>query len=215
MEKAGGFPEDIWVGEDQLLFLRCLMAGAKVVHTPGTMVFYRLGEEGKLTESKDGHARRVTHWAKFLLKANEEVGEKAEHSHDSAAPKGKTNVLPGVGNRSKAEHKLKSEMLNALATRHQLPVTTMPSAWFGFRLRAFEAWRDLESFFPLEENELKRDLQSIWKRSKFSIFNFQFAGFLLRKWGGLIQRLTGSRVKQSFRIGRYTEQEARLYPNLH
>jgi len=73
LEKAGGFPEDIWVGEDQLLFLRCLLAGAKVVHTPETMVFYRLGHEGKLTESKDGHVRRVTHWAKFLVKANEEV----------------------------------------------------------------------------------------------------------------------------------------------
>jgi hypothetical protein len=26
---------------------------------------------------------------------------------------------------------------------------------FGFRLRAYEAWRDLEKFFPGEENELK------------------------------------------------------------
>jgi GT2 family glycosyltransferase len=50
LEKAGGFPEDIWVGEDQLLFLRCLLAGAKVVHSPGTMVYYRLGNDpGKLT----------------------------------------------------------------------------------------------------------------------------------------------------------------------
>jgi glycosyltransferase involved in cell wall biosynthesis len=73
LEKAGGFPEDIWVGEDQLLFLRCLLAGAKVVHTPETMIFYRLGDDGKLTESKDGHVRRVTHWAKFLSKANQEV----------------------------------------------------------------------------------------------------------------------------------------------
>ena len=73
LDRSGGFPEDIWVGEDQLLFLRCLLAGAKVVHTPETMVFYRLGHEGKLTESKDGHVRRVTHWAKFLVKANEEV----------------------------------------------------------------------------------------------------------------------------------------------
>ena len=28
---------------------------------------------------------------------------------------------------------------------------------FGFRLRAYEAWRDLEKFFPGEENELKEN----------------------------------------------------------
>ena len=78
LERAGGFPEDIWVGEDQLLFLRCLLAGAKVVHTPETLVLYRLGEEGKLTESKEGHVRRVTHWARFLVKASQEVGSHAE-----------------------------------------------------------------------------------------------------------------------------------------
>ena len=78
LERAGGFPEDIWVGEDQLLFLRCLLAGAKVVHTPETLVLYRLGEEGKLTESKEGHVRRVTHWARFLVKASQEVGFHAE-----------------------------------------------------------------------------------------------------------------------------------------
>jgi len=78
LERAGRFPEDIWVGEDQLLFLRCLLAGAKVVHTPETLVLYRLGEEGKLTESKDGHVRRVTHWARFLVKASQEVGFHAE-----------------------------------------------------------------------------------------------------------------------------------------
>jgi hypothetical protein len=78
LERAGGFPEDIWVGEDQLLFLRCLLAAAKVVHTPETLVLYRLGEEGKLTESKEGHVRRVTHWARFLVKASQEVGAHAE-----------------------------------------------------------------------------------------------------------------------------------------
>jgi hypothetical protein len=61
-----------------LLFLRCLLAGAKVVHTPETLVLYRLGEEGKLTESKEGHVRRVTHWARFLVKASQEVGFHAE-----------------------------------------------------------------------------------------------------------------------------------------
>jgi hypothetical protein len=74
LEKAGGFPEDIWVGEDQLLFLRCLLAGAKVVHSPETMVFYRVGNDpGKLTATGAAQKRHARDWAKFLVKANEEV----------------------------------------------------------------------------------------------------------------------------------------------
>jgi GT2 family glycosyltransferase len=173
LEKAGGFPEDIWVGEDQLLFLRCLLAAAKVVHTPGTMVYYRVGDEGKLTESREGQQRRVVDWGKFLVKASEEVGGKAE--------------------------KLKSEMLNAPATHYQLPVTATPSAWFGFRLRAYEAWRDLRAFFPGEYLDLETGLQAIWKRNGFSVFGFQVSGFLMRKLGGLKQRLVGHRWSRSFR----------------
>jgi hypothetical protein len=74
LEKAGGFPEDIWVGEDQLLFLRCLLAGAKVVHSPGTMVYYRVGDDpGKLTATGAAQKRHARDWARFLLKAQEEV----------------------------------------------------------------------------------------------------------------------------------------------
>ena len=39
-----------------------------------------------------------------------------------------------------------------------LDSSTPPSAWFGFRLRAYEAWRDLEKFFPAEEDELKNEV---------------------------------------------------------
>ena len=74
LEKARGFPEDIWVGKDQLLFLRCLLEGAKVVHTPETMVFYRLGNDpGKLTATGAAQKRHARDWAKFLVKANQEV----------------------------------------------------------------------------------------------------------------------------------------------
>jgi GT2 family glycosyltransferase len=173
LQKAVGFPEEIWVGEDQLLFLRCLLAGAKVVHTPETMVFYRLGDEGKLTESKDGQRRRVVDWGRFLLKANEEVEEKAET--------------------------LKSEMLKASSNRNQLSVSKMPSAWFGFRLRAYESWRDLGAFLPSEYPDLRSGLEKIWKKSKLSDFVFQFSGFVLSKMGGLKQRILGHRWHSSFR----------------
>ena len=69
VQKAGGFPGDMFIAEDQLMFLRCLLGGAKVVHTPGTIAFYRLGDAGKLTESATASSRRVTDWLWFLERA--------------------------------------------------------------------------------------------------------------------------------------------------
>jgi hypothetical protein len=69
VEKSGGFPDDMFIAEDQLMFLRCLLGGAKVVHTPGTIAFYRLGDAGKLTESAAASSRRVTDWLWFLERA--------------------------------------------------------------------------------------------------------------------------------------------------
>jgi hypothetical protein len=72
LEKSGGFPDDMFVAEDQLVFLRCLLAGARVVHTPQTLTFYRLGDAGKLTESTEGHRKRITDWAVFLERSRKE-----------------------------------------------------------------------------------------------------------------------------------------------
>lgn len=72
LEKSGGFPDDMFVAEDQLLFLRCLLAGAQVVHTPQTLAFYRLGDAEKLTESAGGHCRRINDWAMFLERSRQE-----------------------------------------------------------------------------------------------------------------------------------------------
>jgi hypothetical protein len=35
---------------------------------------------------------------------------------------------------------------------------------------------------------------------------------MLRKLGGLLQRLTGSRAKRSFRVEQYNKQESGLFP---
>ena len=66
VEKSGGFPDDMFIAEDQLMFLRCLLGGAQVIHTPETIAFYRLGDAGKLTESATASSRRVTDWLLFL-----------------------------------------------------------------------------------------------------------------------------------------------------
>ena len=324
LEKAGGFPEDIWVGEDQLLFLRCLLAGAKVVHSPGTMVFYRLGEEGKLTESKEGQRRRVVDWGRFLVKAKEEVASGGKGNHEThemtrneeAGPcldkpssaafstpstselardsentslnrsaigpaselraeedrrsKIEERVLGSVGGNQLADseeflggqsqaglhmgsqklqniceanapstsginsssvsisvirgkNSSESKQVPCSATDGEPPgagsgtgqrpclqsetsaleplATLDPSAWFGFRLRAYEAWRDLRAFFPGEYLGLESGLEGIWKKSKFSVFSFQFSVFLRQKLGGLKQRIIGHRWPGSFRCG--------------
>jgi len=76
IDKSGGFPDDMFVAEDQLVFLRCLLAGARVVHTPQTLTFYRLGDVGKLTESVEGHRRRITDWAVFLERSRKECASR-------------------------------------------------------------------------------------------------------------------------------------------
>jgi hypothetical protein len=72
VEKSGGGPRDMFIAEDQLMFLRCLLAGAKVAHTPEAITFYRLGAAGKLTESSTARSKRLTDWLLFLQRAKSE-----------------------------------------------------------------------------------------------------------------------------------------------
>ena len=71
VEKVGGFPE-LFGAEDQMMFLRCLLAGAKVVHTPKTIEFYRLAGSGKLTNKGDAQLQLNKEWGKFLIAARSE-----------------------------------------------------------------------------------------------------------------------------------------------
>ena len=261
LEKAGGFPEDIWVGEDQLLFLRCFLAGAKAVHTPETMVFYRVGDDpGKLTATGAAQKRHSRDWGKFLLSAKKEIedrrfkigevpaeaqrrgdflttielGGKCEKEQPKVGSK-----CEGVGtNESKSTEGVQGDAQGTFAgaafsnpsaselardsentspsrcTRghasylpaniYSLKVAHRPSVWFGFRLRAFEAWRDLEKFFPHGEDELKNQLQGIWKGNWFSGFVFQVLGFVFRKLGGLKFRVIGYREHASFRCAEFS-----------
>lgn len=70
VEKSGGFPEDLFVAEDQMMFLNCLLAGARVVHSPGTLELYRSDNPEKITGQADAGPRRVTDWARFLVMAD-------------------------------------------------------------------------------------------------------------------------------------------------
>jgi len=235
LEKAGGFPEDIWVGEDQLLFLRCLLAGAKVVHAPRTMVYYRVGDDpGKLTATGAPQKRHARDWGRFMLKANQEVpsgqcrvvgkrtclttectesteGGQGDAQGTCAGPSEPDSLTSKLADLPFSESLTRSASGPASlpATSHSLLATapdalTTPSAWFGFRLRAYEAWRDLERFFPDGETELKKELQGIWKKNWFSGFRFQVSGFVLRKLAGLKLRVLGYREHASFRCGKFS-----------
>ena len=73
IERTAGFPEDLFAGEDQLMFLRCLLAGAKVVHSPGTLELYRTNDPGKITASSAASkARHLRAWAMSLIMARRE-----------------------------------------------------------------------------------------------------------------------------------------------
>ena len=70
VEKTGGFPEHLFGTEDQMMFLNCLLAGAKVVHSPETLELYRLGDASKITAVGEGQRRHIKNWAKFLIEAD-------------------------------------------------------------------------------------------------------------------------------------------------
>lgn len=73
VERVGGFPQHLRVAEDQLMFLKCLLAGAKVVHSPGTLELYRSNGSGKLTaDDVRSKARHFLDWARFLCMARTE-----------------------------------------------------------------------------------------------------------------------------------------------
>jgi glycosyltransferase involved in cell wall biosynthesis len=73
IERTAGFPEELFVGEDQVMFLRCLLAGGRVVHSPGTLELYRTNDPGKITAAGSASkARNFRAWALALLMARKE-----------------------------------------------------------------------------------------------------------------------------------------------
>lgn len=79
IERIGGFPEGIRVGEDQLMFLRCLLEGAKIVHSPGTLELYRIDNTDKLSEAPLYSQHILEGWANFILMAEAEC---RSHGHE-------------------------------------------------------------------------------------------------------------------------------------
>ena len=66
--QVGGFLPELRGVEDQLFFLRLLLAGAKTVHTPDTLVVYRANNADKISDSAV-NPFFLKHWSRFLLLA--------------------------------------------------------------------------------------------------------------------------------------------------
>jgi GT2 family glycosyltransferase len=234
VERIGGFPDDMTGAEDQMMFLRCLLAGAKVVHSPGTIEFYRLGDAGKLTAQGDAQKRMARDWARYLVRAHDEVtsgewrvksgarpevaGQGSKGQRDEGGREG-SELAENEGNKGPRDQRTKGQPevggRSEPATRDSLPVTTAPSAWFGFRLRAYEAWRDLEKFFPGSEFDLKKNLEQLFlpnpKHQSSELLIYRLAGWWVRKVAGIKGLLTGSRVRRCFRAGKYGPKEEALF----
>jgi len=141
------------------------------------------------TEGGQGDAQGTCAGSAFSNPSVSELARDSKNTSPSRCASGPAFFLPATS-------------YSLLATAPE--ALTTPSAWFGFRLRAYEAWWDLEKFFPVEENELKNELQGIWKRNWFSGSRFQASGFVLRKLGGLKLRVLGYREHDSFRCGKFS-----------
>jgi glycosyltransferase involved in cell wall biosynthesis len=72
LDKSTSVPAELFVGEDQFLFLRLLLKRAIVVHCPDTVLLYRADNDDKLSASFLGEYRRRLHWARFLILARNE-----------------------------------------------------------------------------------------------------------------------------------------------
>jgi glycosyltransferase involved in cell wall biosynthesis len=65
LEKVGPFSEDLKPSEDSELLFRMLLAGAKFVHVPDTLVLYRLHPSNQISGSALGSSTRTADWFKF------------------------------------------------------------------------------------------------------------------------------------------------------
>ena len=162
LDKVRGFPENIWMGEDQLMFLRCILAGAKVVHTPDTLEMYRRENREKITASASGRQKFRVDWGRYLLYARDEVAKKHED----------------------------------------------PAKWFGFRLRAWDAWEELRHFGAHEAYGVVNELEEIW--NIWPNYIYRMERFLKQKKAGLKIRLFGSREGSAAKMGHLTNFQKEL-----
>ncbi|MHA4843871.1 glycosyltransferase family 2 protein [Flavitalea antarctica] len=66
IENTGGYRTDLMPSEDSEYFVRILLSGAKSIHTPECLVFYREHNMNKITSSGTSSSQRANDWTNYL-----------------------------------------------------------------------------------------------------------------------------------------------------
>ena len=66
LQAAGTYRTDLMPSEDSEYFIRILLAGARAVHTPECLIFYREHNTNKITASGTSVKHRATDWTHYL-----------------------------------------------------------------------------------------------------------------------------------------------------
>lgn len=79
LDRVGGYREDLRLYEDGELFVRLLLAGAKLVHESETLTLYRLEDHAKLTSSGSHSSQKNIDKARFYALVVEQLSNHPEH----------------------------------------------------------------------------------------------------------------------------------------
>jgi glycosyltransferase involved in cell wall biosynthesis len=78
LEKAGPFSKELKPSEDSELLLRILLAGAKLVHVPDTLVLYRLHPSNQISGSALRSSIRAADWLKYTSRIMSLIEQSSE-----------------------------------------------------------------------------------------------------------------------------------------
>ncbi len=129
LQRVGAFRTDLRTWEDGEYLVRLLLAGAKLVFTPGCLTFYRLHEQAKLTSSGTTHPGRLHDRATALLEINRRLRERGVKLRGPARRDFQV-VAWQLGREMQAEGGFTPEEL------HRLQELSRPAPWWWLRARA-------------------------------------------------------------------------------
>jgi glycosyltransferase involved in cell wall biosynthesis len=78
LDQVGNYREDMQLYEDGELFVRMLLAGAKLVHESETLTLYRLEDHAKLTNTGSHGSQKIIDKAHFYALAIEQISKQLE-----------------------------------------------------------------------------------------------------------------------------------------
>ncbi|MFC3175201.1 glycosyltransferase family 2 protein [Novosphingobium bradum] len=73
LDRVGGYRTDLMPSEDSELLFRMLLAGARPVHTPESLVLYRLHDGSQISRGGMAEQRRAADWLKYCTIVSEAI----------------------------------------------------------------------------------------------------------------------------------------------